>query len=52
LKTGKKCALDFAKERADELLSSWESKLPDGKEEELDKILDECRQWYRKKGMA
>ena len=24
---------------------------PPGKEEELDKILDECREWYKKKGL-
>jgi trimethylamine--corrinoid protein Co-methyltransferase len=51
LKTGKKTTLDYAKERVDELLGSWESKLPPGKEEELDKILDDCRAWYKKKGL-
>jgi trimethylamine--corrinoid protein Co-methyltransferase len=51
LKTGKKTALDYARERADELLASWESKLPPGKEEEVDKILDDCREWYKKKGL-
>ena len=51
LKTGKKSALDHAKERADELLAGWESKLPPGKEEELDKILEDCRQYYKKKGL-
>jgi trimethylamine--corrinoid protein Co-methyltransferase len=51
LKTGKKTALDYARERADELLASWESKLPPGKEEEVDKILDECRAWYKKRGL-
>jgi trimethylamine--corrinoid protein Co-methyltransferase len=51
LKTGKKSSLDYARERVDELLASWESKLPPGKEEELDKILEECRQWYKKKGL-
>jgi trimethylamine--corrinoid protein Co-methyltransferase len=51
VKTGKKTALDYARERADELLASWESKLPPGKEEEVDKILDDCREWYKKKGL-
>jgi trimethylamine--corrinoid protein Co-methyltransferase len=51
LKTGKKSALDHARERVDELLASWESKLPPGKEEELDNILEECRQYYKKKGL-
>jgi trimethylamine--corrinoid protein Co-methyltransferase len=51
LKTGKKSALDYARQRADELLSKWESKLPPGKEEELDKILEDCRQYYKKRGL-
>ena len=51
LRTGKKSALDHAKERVDELLASWESKLPPGKEAELNRILEECRQWYNKKGL-
>jgi trimethylamine--corrinoid protein Co-methyltransferase len=51
LKTGKKTALDYARERADELLASWESKLPPGKEKELDKILEDCKQYYKKKGL-
>jgi trimethylamine--corrinoid protein Co-methyltransferase len=51
VKTGKKTALDYARERADELLASWESKLPPGKEEEVDKILEECREWYKKQGL-
>jgi trimethylamine--corrinoid protein Co-methyltransferase len=50
-KTGKKSALDLAGERAEYLLKSWTSKLPPGKEEELDRILNECRQWYKKKGL-
>ncbi|UCB46023.1 MAG: trimethylamine methyltransferase family protein [Spirochaetota bacterium] len=51
LKSGKKSTLDMARERADYLLKTWESKLPPGKEKELDKILEECRQWYKKKGL-
>jgi trimethylamine--corrinoid protein Co-methyltransferase len=51
LQTGKKSALDYARQRADELLSQWESKLPPGKEEELDKILEDCRQYYKKRGL-
>lgn len=51
VKSGKKSALDMAKERAEHLLKSWESKLPPGKEKELDKVLEECRQWYTKKGL-
>ncbi len=51
LKKEKKSALDLARERADYLLKSWESKLPPGKDEELDKILEECRKWYNKKGL-
>jgi trimethylamine--corrinoid protein Co-methyltransferase len=51
LKTGKRTTLDYAKERTEELLASWESKLPPGKEEELDKILEDCKQYYIKKGL-
>jgi hypothetical protein len=43
--------LDHARERTEELLASWESKLPSGKEEELDKILEDCRGYYKKKGL-
>lgn len=49
MNSGKKSALDLARERVDHLLKSWKSKLPPGKEEELDRILEECRQWYKKK---
>jgi trimethylamine--corrinoid protein Co-methyltransferase len=50
MRTGKQGALELAKERADYLLKSWESKLPPGKEEELNKILEDCRRWYKKTG--
>lgn len=51
-KTGKRSALELAQERADFLLRTWESKLPPDKEAELDRVLRECRQWYREKGLA
>jgi trimethylamine--corrinoid protein Co-methyltransferase len=51
LEGGKKGALDYAQERTEELLTSWESKLPPGKEEELDSILEDCRGYYKKKGL-
>jgi len=51
LNKGKKSALDYARQRADELLSQWESKLPPGKEEELDKILEDCRKYYKKRDL-
>ena len=51
MRTGKKGAVELAKERADHLLQSWESKLPPGKEEELDGILEDARRHYRKQGL-
>ena len=52
LRTGRKDAVKLATERAEHLLASWESKLPAGKEQELDQILAECRQWYKQRGLA
>ena len=51
LRRGKKGALELARERTQDLLASWQSKLPPGKEEELDRILEDCRQWYMKRGL-
>ncbi|NOX29042.1 MAG: hypothetical protein GXP35_03165 [Actinobacteria bacterium] len=51
LEKGKKSSLDLARERADALLESWESKLSPGQEVEIDKILDDCRAWYKKKDL-
>jgi trimethylamine--corrinoid protein Co-methyltransferase len=51
LNRGKQGAVEYARQRADELLAAWESKLPPGKEEELDRILEDCRQYYKKRGL-
>ena len=51
LRRDKKSAVKLAKERTQQLLASWQSKLPPGKEEELDRILEDCRQWYKKRDL-
>lgn len=50
--TRKRSALELGQERADLLLEDWESKLPADKEEELDCVLRECRQWYQQRRLA
>ena len=50
-KYGKKSALDYAKERVEEILSDYKHTLPESKEEELDRILEEARRYYKKKGL-
>jgi trimethylamine--corrinoid protein Co-methyltransferase len=53
LKSGKKGALETAKERVAEILATHEAAppLPPGKEEELDKILEEARAYYKRKDL-
>lgn len=51
LKQGKKSALDYAKEEVEEILAAYEPPLPEEKEEELDRILEEAEEYYRKKDM-
>jgi trimethylamine--corrinoid protein Co-methyltransferase len=51
LAVGKKSALDYAKARVEEILSTYQSKLPEDKEEEIDRILEDARQYYKKKGL-
>jgi trimethylamine--corrinoid protein Co-methyltransferase len=48
---GKKSALDYAKERVEEILETYEHTLAEDKEEELDRILDDARKYYEKKGL-
>jgi trimethylamine--corrinoid protein Co-methyltransferase len=48
---GKKSALDYAKERVEEILTSYQHTLPADKEEELDRILADAREYYRRKGL-
>jgi trimethylamine--corrinoid protein Co-methyltransferase len=52
LETGRKTALVLARERAKELLDSYEQILPPDKEKEIDKVLEECRAFYKKQGLA
>lgn len=51
LKQGKKSALDYAKERVEDILAAYEPPLPADKEAELDRILEEARKYYKKKGL-
>lgn len=48
---GKKSALDYAKERVEEILKTYVHTLPADKEAELDRILEDARQYYQKKGL-
>jgi len=51
-KTGKKGALDYAKERMQEILATHKPKpLTLGQEEDIERILKEAREYYRKKGL-
>jgi trimethylamine--corrinoid protein Co-methyltransferase len=49
---GKKSALDYAKEKVDEMLANYEHDLPEEQDVELDRILNDARQFYQKKGLA
>jgi trimethylamine--corrinoid protein Co-methyltransferase len=51
VKQGKKSALDHAKERVEEILATYEPPLGEEKEQELDRILEEAKQYYQSKGM-
>ena len=48
---GKKSALDYAKDRVEEILATYEHTLPEDKEAELDRILDDAREYYANKGL-
>ncbi|RLE10564.1 hypothetical protein DRJ00_01075 [Candidatus Aerophobetes bacterium] len=52
-KTGKKSCIDYARERMEEILSTHkvDPPLTQSQEEEIEKILKEAREYYRKKGM-
>ncbi|GAH65259.1 unnamed protein product, partial [marine sediment metagenome] len=49
----KKSCLDYAKERMGEILATHKVSLPltPSQEEEIERILNEARQYYRKKGL-
>ena len=49
---GKKTAIDHAKERVEEILAAYEHTLPEDKEQELDRIIDEARAYYKRKGLS
>jgi len=49
---GKKSAFDKSKEKYQEILDNYEHTLPGDKEEELDRILEEAKAFYKKKGLA
>ena len=51
LRQGKKAALDYARAKCDELLAGYQDTLPQEKHQELDRILEEARQYYRQKGL-
>ena len=52
LEKGKKSALDYAKERVEEILATHKPKpLTASQDEEVDRILAEARAYYKKKGM-
>ena len=52
LTTGKKTALDNAKERMKEISDTHEpTRLSPGQEDDLERILEEAREYYRDKGM-
>ena len=52
LKCGKKTALDYARERAGKLLAEYTPSLTPEQENDLDRILEEARDFYQKKGLA
>ena len=52
MENGKKSALDYAKERMDEILATHKPEpLTPKQEEDVEKILEEARQYYRRKGL-
>ncbi len=52
LRTGKKTCLDYARERMDAILSSHKTTpLTSNQEEEVEKVLEEARKYYKKRGL-
>ncbi len=52
LEKGKKSALDYAKDRVEEILATHKPKpLTPSQDEEIDRILAEARAYYKKRGM-
>ena len=52
LKSGRKTALDYARQRADQLLAEYRPSLTPAQETQLDSILEEARAYYRERGLA
>ena len=40
-----------AKERVEEILATYEHTLPEDKEDDLDRILEDARQYYKRQGL-
>ena len=52
MECGKKSALDYAKDRVEEILATHKPKpLTASQDEEIDRILAEARAYYKKRGM-
>lgn len=52
VESGKKSAIDYAKERMDEILATHKpDPLTPEQEEEVEKILEEAREYHTKKGL-
>jgi len=52
MKTGKKSCLDYARERMEEILAAHKpAPLTPGQEEDVERILEEARKYYREKGL-
>ena len=51
IENGKKSTLEKGKEKMQEILDSYKCKLSEEKQQELDKILDETREYYRNKNL-
>jgi len=51
-RTGRKTALDLARDRADQLLAEYKHVLTPSQDADLDRILEEARKYYRERGMA
>jgi len=52
IRKGKKNAIDYAKEKVKEILSTYEPiPLPEEQSREIDKILEEAKRYYAEKGM-
>ena len=52
MESGKKSALDYAKERMEEILATHKAEpLTPKQEVDVTRILEEARQYYRKKGL-